>query len=53
MPQINNPSTCSYCWKDVVEQPIEITARIPIKRKAPVVTSPRPRITPKMARLPK
>jgi len=40
-------------WKDVVEQPIEITARIPIKRKAPVVTSPRPRITPKMARLPK
>jgi len=38
-------------WKDLVEQPYEITARIPIKRKTPRVTKPTPRITPKPVRL--
>ena len=38
-------------WKDLVEQPYEITARIPLKHKTPVVTKPTPRITPKPVRL--
>ena len=38
-------------WKDVVEQPYEITARIPLKRKTPRVTKSTPRITPKPVRL--
>ncbi len=40
-------------WKDVVEQPYEITARIPIRCKTPRVTKPTPRITPKTPRLTK
>ncbi|MCK4787843.1 MAG: IS6 family transposase [Desulfobacteraceae bacterium] len=38
-------------WKDVVEQPYEITARIPLRDKAQRITKPVPRITPKTPRL--
>ena len=38
-------------WKDVVEQPYEITARIPINKKKLRVTKPTPRIIPKRPRL--
>ena len=38
-------------WKDVVEQPIEVTARIPITRKAPRITPKTPRISQKVGKL--
>ncbi len=38
-------------WKDVVEQPYEKTARIPITPRRPRITKPMPRITPKMPTL--
>ena len=40
-------------WKDVVEQPYEITARIPLRGKMPRVTKSIPRITPHKPRLSK
>lgn len=38
-------------WKDVVEQPYEKTARIPVRCTVPRLTAKTPRITPKVARL--
>jgi transposase-like protein len=38
-------------WKDVCEQPFEKTARIPIERGVPRLSSRMPRITPKTPRL--
>ncbi len=40
-------------WKDVVEQPIEVTSRIPISRKPPRITPKMPRISDKVGRLAK
>jgi putative transposase len=38
-------------WKDVIEQPYEKTARIPVTNKAKLITPKTPRITPKFQKL--